>query len=89
MTEKSKEKEDTKFLLGWVDKGSVLAKQERHKEAIACFDTAIKIDPEDSQVFFCKGDSLKKLGRNEEAEQCFDKAEELEKLEETEEAENE
>ena len=53
------------------------------KEAIACFDTAIKIDPEDSQVFFCKGNSLKKLGRNEEAEQCFDKAEELEKLEET------
>jgi len=89
MTEESKEKEDTKFLLGWVDKGSVLAKQERHKEAIACFDTAIKIDPEDSQVFFCKGDSLKKLGRNEEAEQCFDKAEELEKLEETEDAENE
>ncbi len=89
MTEESKEKEDPKFLLGWVDKGSVLAKQERHKEAIACFDTAIKIDPEDSQVFFCKANSLKKLGRNEEAEQCFDKAEELEKLEETEDAENE
>ena len=89
MTEESKEKGDTKFLVGWVDKGSVLAKQERHKEAIACFDTAIKIDPEDSQVFFCKGNSLKKLGRNGEAEQCFDKAEELEKLEETEEAENE
>ena len=50
---------------------------------------AIKIDPEDSQVFFCKGNSLKKLGRKEEAEQYFDKAEELEKLEETEEAENE
>ena len=89
MTEESKEKEDTKFLLGWVDKGSVWAKQERHKEAIACFDTAIKIDPEDSQVFFCKGNSLKKLGRNEDAEQCFAKAEELEKLEETEDAENE
>jgi tetratricopeptide (TPR) repeat protein len=89
MTKENKEKGDTEFLLGWVDKGSVLAKQEKHKEAIACFDTAIKIDPEDSQVFFCKCNSLKKLGRNEEAEQCFDKAEELEKLEETEEAEKE
>ncbi|HII05077.1 MAG TPA: tetratricopeptide repeat protein [Nitrosopumilus sp.] len=79
MTKENKEKDDTEFLLGWVDKGSVLAKQEKHKEAIACFDTAIKIDPEDSQVFFCKGNSLKKLGREEEAQQCITRAKELEK----------
>jgi predicted RNA polymerase sigma factor len=28
---------------------------------------------------FCKGDSLKKLGRDEEAQQCFRKAKVLEK----------
>ena len=79
MTKKNKEKDDTEFLLGWVDKGSVLAKQEKHKEAIVCFDTAIKIDPEDSDVLFCKGNSLKKLGREEEAQQCITRAKELEK----------
>ena len=30
MTKENKEKEDTEFLLGWVDKGSALAKQEKH-----------------------------------------------------------
>ena len=39
----------------------------------------LRVDPEDSDVLFCKGDSLKKLGRDEEAQQCFRKAKVLEK----------
>ncbi len=77
-----KEDDDSEFLLGWADKGSMLAEQGKHEEAIVCFDTAISMDKklgcdEDSDILFRKGSSLKKLGRDKEAEQCFTKAEKL------------
>jgi len=82
LPKEEKDDDDSEFLLGWVDKGSILDEQGKYEEAIVCFDTAISIDKkmgcdEDSDVLFRKGNSLKKLGRNEEAEQCFTKAEKL------------
>ncbi len=79
---KEEKEDDSEFLLGWVDKGSILDEQGKYEEAIVCFDTAISMDKrlgcdEDSDILFRKGNSLKKLGRHEEAEQCFTKAEKL------------
>ncbi|MBT3685891.1 MAG: tetratricopeptide repeat protein, partial [Nitrosopumilus sp.] len=60
-------------------KSKLLFDLEKYKESIQFCDKAIKADPEDSDVWFCKGNSLKKLGKNEEAEICFVRAKELEK----------
>jgi len=76
------EKGDAEFLLGWVDKGHALAKEDKHEEAIAYYDTAIRSDKrigcdEDPEILFLKATSLKKLGREKEAKQCCNKAEKL------------
>jgi tetratricopeptide (TPR) repeat protein len=60
-------------------KSKLLFDLEKYEECIQFCDKSIKRDPEDSDVLFCKGDSLKKLGRDEEAQQCFRKAKLLEK----------
>ena len=62
----------------WYNKGNSLDSLEKYEEAIACYDEAIKLNPEDSDVRYGKGYTLKKLGIDEEAEQCFAKAKELE-----------
>jgi tetratricopeptide (TPR) repeat protein len=67
---------DEKFL-DWVNKGTSLFSLGKYKEAITCYDEAIRLDPKNSIAWSNKGDSLKKLGRYEEAEQCFAKAKEL------------
>jgi len=73
---------DGKWPIGNVDKGIELAKQGKHEEAIAYYDTAIRSDKrigcdEDPQILFLKATSLIKLGRDDEAKQCVDRAEEL------------
>jgi len=44
------------------------------KEAIKCFDEAIKINPNFAGAWHNKGLALRNLGKNEEAVKCFDKA---------------
>ena len=61
----------------WNDKGIALDELEKYAEAIACFDEAIKLDPEYLLALYAKGNLLRKLGRDEEAEQCLAKAREL------------
>jgi tetratricopeptide (TPR) repeat protein len=61
----------------WCQKGIVLYQQGRNEEAIACYDEAIKLNLEGSNVWLNKGDALKKLGKDKEAEKCFAKAKEL------------
>jgi len=60
-----------------VIKGSNLAKEGRLKEALECFDTAIKLNPRDAQAWFWRGIVLGGLSRLEEAFKCFDRAVEL------------
>lgn len=54
-----------------------MRKQKRYNESLACYDTAINLNPNDA-VFFCnKGTSLHNLEKYEEAIICFNKAIEL------------
>ena len=68
---------ETEDSTAWYNKGVALGSLGRNKEAIVCFDEAIKLDPEDSLAWGNKGVALKKFDRDEEAEQCFAKAREL------------
>jgi tetratricopeptide (TPR) repeat protein len=42
-------------------------------EAIASYDTALRIDPDDAEAWFNKGMTLKKKGRIDESTQCIEK----------------
>jgi len=61
--------------------GSVLASQGRiarnpcrHKEAVSCYDKALKFDPRNAGFWICKGSALAALGQYETAISCMDKA---------------
>ena len=58
----------------WNNKGGSLAALGRHEEAIRCYDTALAIDPNVTQIWNNKGSALSALGRSEEAIDCYDKA---------------
>jgi hypothetical protein len=60
---------DSELLLEWVDKGIALQREEKHKEAIVCFDKAISMDKNmggetDSNLLLLKDNSLMKLGKD-------------------------
>jgi Flp pilus assembly protein TadD len=46
-------------------------------DAIASYDKALQIDPDDAETWFDKGMSLKKIGKLNEATQCIEKCIEL------------
>ena len=60
------------------NKGNSLYALEKYEEAITCCDNAIKLNPKNLAAYNGKGNSLRKLGRDEDGEQCFAKAKELE-----------
>ena len=63
--------EDEFILIG---KGDDLVKQGRFREAIALYDRALRIDPENVLTWNLKGDALNKLDRFAEAVAAFDRA---------------
>ncbi|MCK5559835.1 MAG: tetratricopeptide repeat protein, partial [Thermoplasmata archaeon] len=65
---------DKRSANAWNDKGVVLIKIGNLKEAISCFDRAIKINPNVSDIWSNKGIVLYKLHKYERAMRCFDKA---------------
>lgn len=48
---------------------------ERYEEALAYYDKALEIKPDERIVLNNKGIALDKLGRREEARACYNKAE--------------
>ena len=69
MTEQNKE-DNSELLLELVDKGIALQREEKHKEAIVCFDEAISIDKDmggeaDSNLLLLKDNSLKTIGKSD------------------------
>jgi Flp pilus assembly protein TadD len=54
--------------------GIVLGDLGRYEQAIASFDKAVKIKPDDHSAWYNKGIALEKLGRYEQAIASFDKA---------------
>ena len=63
--------------LQYVDKGACLQTLNHHEEALACFDRALALNPNDTLAWTHKGHALDQLGRGREALPCFDRAIEL------------
>jgi len=63
--------------LDWVEQGHYLIHLERWDEALASFDKAIELGPNNAPAWRYKGVALDELGRHEEALISFDKALEL------------
>jgi len=55
-------------------KGAALASLRRHEEALACYDRALDIAPQEAVSWFVKGNLLASLRRHEEALTCYDRA---------------
>ncbi len=66
--------EDVKQEREYVEHGNLLDSQELYEKAVAAYDRALKIIPDDADVLFDKGETLVKLGKIPEAMKCFDKA---------------
>ena len=60
-------------VLSLIQTGAELSQKGNYSNAIICYDIALAIDPDDSNVLVNKGDALTNLGRYEEAKQCYDK----------------
>ena len=61
----------------WNNKGDALDKLGRHIEAISCYDTALRIDPNFALPWNNKGKSLISLENYDKAIQCLDRAIEI------------
>jgi Flp pilus assembly protein TadD len=48
-----------------------------YQNAVECFNRALKLDPENPEIWHTKGNALLKLGEDHEAQECYDKALEL------------
>jgi len=66
--------EDVKQEQKFVESGNILDSQGKFEKAIAAYDRALEIVPDDADVIFDKGETLVKLGRVPEAMKCFDTA---------------
>ena len=60
-------------ILDLIQTGAELTQKRNYSNAIICYDMALAIDPDDSNVLVNKGDALTNLGRYEEAKQCYNK----------------
>ena len=57
--------------------GIYLSRLDRHEDALAAFDQALKVDPHNANLWAGRGIELKSLNRDEDALPAFDKAVEL------------
>ena len=55
-------------------KGRTFATHGMHKEAIECYDMALKLDPQDVYAYVSKGESCARLDLHEDALRCYDQA---------------
>jgi tetratricopeptide (TPR) repeat protein len=60
-----------------VTEGDLLDSKGQYEKAIADYDKALQIDPDNADVWFDKGETLKKMGKLAEAEKCFEMATKL------------
>jgi tetratricopeptide (TPR) repeat protein len=58
----------------WVMEGNLKDSQGKYEEAIADYDKALQIDPDDADALFDKAETLQKMGRFKEAEKLVEKA---------------
>jgi Flp pilus assembly protein TadD len=60
-----------------VKRGTKLIEDGKYEDALACFEEALLIDPNDPDTWNKKGISLRSVGRYEEAIKCFNKSLEI------------
>ena len=58
----------------WVNEGNLKDNQGKYEEAIADYDRALQIDPDDADALFDKAETLQKMGKLKEAEKLVEKA---------------
>jgi cytochrome c-type biogenesis protein CcmH/NrfG len=58
----------------WVSKGDALNRMGNFSQAIAAYDTALKIDPNNKQAWVSKGDALNRMGNFSQAIAAYDTA---------------
>ena len=61
----------------WIRKGGLHALLGNSKEAVDCWDRALKINSNLADIWFLKGQALLKLARSDNAQYCLDKAKKL------------
>ena len=66
--------EDLKQEREIVEHANLLDCQGKYEKAVAAYDSALKIVPDDADVLFSKGETLVKLGKTPEAMKCFETA---------------
>lgn len=60
-----------------VEHGDLRDSQGQYEKALAAYDKALEIDPDDADAWFNKGETLMKMGNIPEAAKCFDRATDL------------
>ncbi|MCE5298799.1 MAG: tetratricopeptide repeat protein [Methanoregulaceae archaeon] len=68
---------DSGYAMALNEKGNFLDLMGRLDEALACYDTALELEPEDAEIWFNKGLTLKKIGREKDAVSCINRGIEL------------
>ncbi len=54
-----------------VEYGNLRDYEGQYEKALAAYDSALRIDPEDADVWYNKGETLNKMGRHAEAAKCI------------------
>jgi tetratricopeptide (TPR) repeat protein len=73
----------TKTLEEWLDIGYAADKEGRYEDALAAYEQAIKLDPDDAERYSEQGQALLELERYEEALAAFQRSLELDPLDHT------
>jgi len=55
-----------------IEHGDLRDRQGQYEKAIAAYDLALMIDPEDADAWYSKGETLFKMGKITEASKCFE-----------------
>ena len=60
-----------------VQRGHRLMREDRYKDALACFEQALLLDQSSADLWNYKGIALRSLGRYEESVECFNRSLEI------------
>jgi len=70
---KSYNSPERRKILSLIQTGAELSQVGDYVNAISCYDKALEIDPNDSNVLVNRGDALTNISNYDEAMQCYDK----------------